>query len=165
MRILCEREGSKLLGSSERLEQLVNWSITKPKGTRFQKDFPIGLLLIGIANAEEPMILVHWNETKFRKCIFGTKTAHFNCHGFTVKYHKEKTIIKVLTAGQGPIIWQSGETIPVVSQLIGGIQLKETGIYWMNEREAISLALPSRPAKIINKPSAVAANLQQLLQR
>lgn len=108
---ITERDGCFLLGSQERLEELVEWSSKGKPGERWVKDFKFGLRLGFVRNKQSPKMYIHWNQHKFNSFL-KTLGEHekFSITSFGVSIDKcdSGTLVRIIGAGDTTqVLWDS----------------------------------------------------------
>lgn len=180
---IVEREGTYLLGSEDRPDQLIEWSLKGTPGQRYVKDFPFGLRLGFVRDGDTPKVYIHWNQSKFDAFLkdLGTQERFvITSYGVCITKRHGHTVVKLLGAGQtSQVLWDSqhnefaqknaGED---VNWVVGMLRLAEEGplFYTTPETQAeleestavavISLDKNSEPAP---KPQAKPPG--QIIQR
>ena len=163
---IVERKNTPLLGKRERSDQLVNWSMSKPKGKRYIKEFPFGLKLVFISCGTEPRVHIHWNPQAFKTWLksFGAAPKRMMLieFGICVDYFDGQTKIRLLGAGgtektlwnsKIPFCSEQEKSSAAVNWLLGMVTLHETGpmFYDVPETQA-EIKCASALAIVTDKP-------------
>lgn len=135
---IVEREGTYLLGSEDRPDELIEWSLKGTPGQRYVKDFPFGLRLGFVRDGDTPKVYIHWNQSKFDAFLKGFCTQErfiITSYGVNVSKRHGHTVVKLLGAGRtSQILWDSEhnefsqqQADEDVNWLVGMIRLSEDG--------------------------------------
>ena len=135
---IVEREGTYLLGSEDRPDELIEWSLKGKPGQRFVKDFPFGLRLGFVRDGDTPKVYIHWNQKKFDAFLKGLCTQErfiITSYGICVSKRHGQTVVRLLGAGKtSQTLWDSEhnefaqrQASEDVNWVVGMIRLSEEG--------------------------------------